>query len=684
MSRSTKHHHCCRDHDRCNKNPCLFCPPGPQGFQGISGPQGAPGSSTGTQGPQGFQGVQGPQGSNLACFTSTCGPGCQGEVNVLVPITSVPARTDVVIQTLGQGAIMRTNPDGTVVGGNCRGAFATDWQASRTLSTEVASGFASAILGGENNTTSGDHAVVVGGNTNAASGPRSIIGGGINNAVDPQGVSSGVFAGATNGIHDPGNCSGSAIIAGNGNSINASGSNSNTTLSFIGAGSGNSINASVNSSSVNESFIGTGLFNHINASGSSSGANTSGIISGVNNVIVASGNTSSVIESFIGTGNTNTITASGDGSNARDTCIVAGILNKITASGDSSNANETGITTGNSNLIIASGLSSTTTNSFIGGGNTNEINATGSASSITNSFIGSGFSNNINASTARGIANNSFIGAGSSNNINGSVGANNAHSSFIGGGDGNTITNVATATIGGGSNNLIDTNATNGAIPGGLGLHLTTASSCAVGQYNDPTNFDYSNVNITGAVGAQGPQGTPTGTSPRIFMVGYGTQGNPMNLFSVTQDGNAHVSGTVVTFVFSDFGEYFESTDGNPIPVGTPVRFAENSLKITPTSQGEEAFGVISDTAGYVGNGAEEEWVGKYVRENGKVVLESGQRKLSPNFNSNQVYTPRSQRPEWNIVGLLGVVKVLKNAATGQRWIRIKEHDDQYDLYLIR
>ena len=43
---------CCDDKD---KNPCVFCPPGPQGPAGERGP-------AGPQGPRGFQGFPGPQG----------------------------------------------------------------------------------------------------------------------------------------------------------------------------------------------------------------------------------------------------------------------------------------------------------------------------------------------------------------------------------------------------------------------------------------------------------------------------------------------------------------------------------------------------------------------------------------------------------------------------------------------
>ncbi len=78
-----KKHTCCDDKD---KNPCVFCPPGPQGpagergprgFQGPPGPQGPAGEvgSVGPQGPTGERGPTGPQGP----IGETGAQGPQGE-----------------------------------------------------------------------------------------------------------------------------------------------------------------------------------------------------------------------------------------------------------------------------------------------------------------------------------------------------------------------------------------------------------------------------------------------------------------------------------------------------------------------------------------------------------------------------------------------------------------------------
>lgn len=62
--------------------------------------------------------------------------------------------------------------------GNVRGVGAVDLQSGRNAATKVASGTASAILGGTNNTAIGEGSVALGGNGNSTSGTASIVGGG--------------------------------------------------------------------------------------------------------------------------------------------------------------------------------------------------------------------------------------------------------------------------------------------------------------------------------------------------------------------------------------------------------------------------------------------------------------------------------------------------------------------------
>ena len=85
--------------------------------------------------------------------------------------------------TFGTYAISAHIPDNTAVGGNQRGNYTVDLQASRAAATQVATGLQSTIGGGVNNTATGAQSTVAGGSTNTASGTASSVLGGQGNAA---------------------------------------------------------------------------------------------------------------------------------------------------------------------------------------------------------------------------------------------------------------------------------------------------------------------------------------------------------------------------------------------------------------------------------------------------------------------------------------------------------------------
>lgn len=121
--------------------------------------------------------------------------------NATVPVASLTANNaatnvDAALCPKGAGAILARIPDSTATGGNKRGAYAVDFQTSRWTASQVASGYASAVLGGEGNTASGVYAVVAGGNGNTASGTWSFVGAGISNVA--SGTHSAIGSGQSN------------------------------------------------------------------------------------------------------------------------------------------------------------------------------------------------------------------------------------------------------------------------------------------------------------------------------------------------------------------------------------------------------------------------------------------------------------------------------------------------------
>jgi hypothetical protein len=126
-----------------------------------------------------------------------------------------------------------------------------------------------------------------------------------------------------------------------------------------------------------------------------------------------------------------------------------------------------------------------------------------------------------------------------------------------------------------------------------------------------------------------------------------------------------------------DFAEYMESKSGEAIALGTLVEL--EGEKIVPANG--KAIGVISKTASHIGNASDLKWAGRYLRDEwGGYIYEEipdpdwepnkkgneteedrpliSVRKENPNYVRDENYIPRSERPEWNIVGLLGQVYV--------------------------
>jgi hypothetical protein len=92
----------------------------------------------------------------------------------------------VIGQPKGSGAVLAQFPDNAVTGGAARGTYATDLQTDRNNAVQVASGDASAVLGGRRNLASGSESVVAGGYSNVSSGVRASILGGSNNTATDQ------------------------------------------------------------------------------------------------------------------------------------------------------------------------------------------------------------------------------------------------------------------------------------------------------------------------------------------------------------------------------------------------------------------------------------------------------------------------------------------------------------------
>jgi hypothetical protein len=199
-------------------------------------------------------------------------------------------------------------------------------------------------------------------------------------------------------------------------------------------------------------------------------------------------------------------------------------------------------------------------------------------------------------------------------------------------------------------------------------------------------------------------------------------------MFLLEGDGDGLAHGTWQDNA-ADYAEYFESTDGAALEVGKSVVLENGKVRLhTPDDSADSIIGIVRPKGDAKGpsahNLAWNHWhnkyltddFGVYIRENVTVwtytmdgketaVYERDQvdgwtppegatssmqsvRKLNPDYSvdvdDETNYTPRSERDEWQIVGLLGQVQIKANEPTNPRWIKMKDISDAVELWMIR
>lgn len=161
------------------------------------------------------------------------------------------------------------------------------------------------------------------------------------------------------------------------------------------------------------------------------------------------------------------------------------------------------------------------------------------------------------------------------------------------------------------------------------------------------------------------------------WVMGYGTEGPSTENVSIEMrsiSGNINTKGKITSGQdFGDYAEYFESQSGQEIPNGYLVTL--DGRKIRKANSNDKPIGVISGTAGVIlgdqmfhhkdKNLKDEfgvtltEWATKeWVDDDGNPYSEEVEIPIpNPDWKeSEDDYISRSERPEWNVVGLMGQV----------------------------
>lgn len=165
-----------------------------------------------------------------------------------------------------------------------------------------------------------------------------------------------------------------------------------------------------------------------------------------------------------------------------------------------------------------------------------------------------------------------------------------------------------------------------------------------------------------------------------LFIIGNGTGMNydqRSNAFTVFKTGDVATTGTYQTSG-ADYAEWFEWEDGNPAAedrVGLLV--ALDGDKIRKANSSDSVFGVTSAMPGVLGDTYDQHWYKKYLTDDfGRIQYEEVEVVevddltnetrtytetrpiISTEFDATREYIPRSKRPEWSAVGLMGKLYV--------------------------
>lgn len=198
------------------------------------------------------------------------------------------------------------------------------------------------------------------------------------------------------------------------------------------------------------------------------------------------------------------------------------------------------------------------------------------------------------------------------------------------------------------------------------------------------TANDIGSVAIGPGVFAYGPFNVAIGkystkTDDKPFIIGNGANAGTAgrsNAFTVDWSGNVVAAGTISP-TGADYAEYFEFADGNSDNedrMGYLVELVGDKIQL---ANGTDILGATSGTKGVIGDAEEMNWHGKYEKDEfGRIVYETETRvlddgtvvertekKISADYDPEKPYTPRSKRPEWYPVGLLGKLLVRQDGS---------------------
>lgn len=155
-----------------------------------------------------------------------------------------------------------------------------------------------------------------------------------------------------------------------------------------------------------------------------------------------------------------------------------------------------------------------------------------------------------------------------------------------------------------------------------------------------------------------------------MFIIGNGgSDSTRSDAFRVQYNGDTYAMGTINPGG-ADYAEMFEWLDGNPDNeerVGYFVTLQGEYIRKATATDGY-VLGIVSATPSVVGDNEGMEWKDRFLRDEwGRFVYEESEDGqvpvLNPEYDKERSYLPRSQRPEWSAVGVVGKLKVRQDGS---------------------
>lgn len=222
---------------------------------------------------------------------------------------------------------------------------------------------------------------------------------------------------------------------------------------------------------------------------------------------------------------------------------------------------------------------------------------------------------------------------------------------------------------------------------GGLYCSCSLPNSIIHGYYlianSNPLNNSLSAIAMFGAYNTimTDEESFDHDTNP-IFIIGNGSYDKARsNAFRITHNA---VYGLPYNSSGADYAELFEWGDSNPNNEDRLGRFVTlNGEYISLADSNtplEDILGIISGNPSIAGDVYDDQWSGMYLTDvygrpiyeevhhdvefddEGNIIREaydSMERKVNPEYDHTKPYKPRSQRPEWDYVGLVGKLVML-------------------------